>query len=64
MDEIWNMECWESVKAGSQETAASEFAKYNLYLMTIQEVGWDKGGRQPADHYIHLLLHSGSCNAN
>jgi hypothetical protein len=26
--------------------------KYNLDVVTVQEVGWDKGGLQPADDYI------------
>jgi len=33
------------------KTAASELAEYNLHLIAVQEVTWDKGSSQPADNY-------------
>jgi hypothetical protein len=37
--------------AGSLTTVASELAKYNLDLVEVQEVRWDKGCSKPADNY-------------
>jgi exonuclease III len=48
-------------KAGSLQTAASELAKYNLNLVTIQEVRWVEGGSQPTDDYT---FSHGNGNAN
>jgi hypothetical protein len=33
---------------------ASKLAKYNLDLVAVQEVRWDKGGSEPAGDYTFL----------
>jgi len=38
-------------RAGSLNTVASELAKYNLHLVSVQDVKWDEGGSQPAYDY-------------
>jgi hypothetical protein len=35
---------------GSLETVVSELVKYNLDLVAVQDVRWDKGGSQPANY--------------
>jgi hypothetical protein len=40
--------------ASSLKTVASEFAKYNLDLLAVQQVRWDKGGSQPAGNFIFI----------
>jgi endonuclease/exonuclease/phosphatase family metal-dependent hydrolase len=45
----------------SLKTVASELAKYNLDLMAVQEVRWDKVGSQPADDWMFSY---GNGNAN
>jgi len=36
-------------------------AKFNLYLVAVQEIRWDEGGSQPADKYT---LFCGNGNPN
>jgi hypothetical protein len=48
-------------RADSLKTVASELAKYNLDLITVQEVRWDEDGSQPTDDYTFFY---GSGNAN
>jgi hypothetical protein len=38
-------------RAGSLRTVAEEVSKYKLDLVGIQEVRWDRGGREPAGQY-------------
>jgi hypothetical protein len=38
-------------RSGSLKTVSGELAKYNLDLVGVQEVGWDKGGTEPASDY-------------
>jgi hypothetical protein len=33
------------------KTAAVQLAKYNLHLVSVQDVKWEKGGSQPTDDY-------------
>jgi len=42
-------------QAGSLRTGASELAKYNLALVAVQEVRWDKCGCQAADDYTFFM---------
>jgi len=37
-------------------TVASELAKYNLHLLAVQEVRWDKGGRR-----LYIFLWKWEC---
>jgi hypothetical protein len=47
-------------RAGALRTLASEVAKYNLDLVAVQEVRWDKGGNHPAEDNIRMdLMESG-----
>jgi len=48
-------------RAGSLKTVTSELGKYNLVLVAVQDVRWDRGGSQPADEYTFFY---GSGNAN
>jgi exonuclease III len=48
-------------RAGSRKTVTSELAKYNLDLVAVQEVRWDKGDSQTADDRIFFY---GNWNAN
>jgi hypothetical protein len=34
------------------KTVSRELEKYELDLLGVQEVRWDKGGTEPADKYI------------
>jgi hypothetical protein len=38
-------------RAGSLRTVAEEVSKYNLDLVAVQEVRWDRGGTEPAGQY-------------
>jgi hypothetical protein len=38
-------------RAGSLMTVAKEVSKYELDLVGVQEVEWDKGGTEPAGEY-------------
>jgi hypothetical protein len=46
---MWNVKSL--YRAGSLVTAAKELSKYNLDLVGVQEVRWDKGGTGPAGKY-------------
>jgi exonuclease III len=45
----WNVRslCW----SGTLKTVSGELAKYELDLVGVQEVRWDKGGTEPAGDY-------------
>jgi hypothetical protein len=47
---IWNVRTL--YRSGSLTTVARELARYELDLVDIQEVGWDKGGTVKAGDYI------------
>jgi hypothetical protein len=47
--ETWNVRSL--YRAGSLRAVAEETPKYNLNIMGVQEVRWDKGGTEPADEY-------------
>jgi hypothetical protein len=47
-------------KSGSFKTAG-ELTKYNLDLMAVQEVRWEKGGSEPLDYYT-FLCETGNIN--
>jgi len=38
-------------RTGSLKTVVRKLAKYNIYLVTVQEVRCVEGGSQPADDY-------------
>jgi hypothetical protein len=38
-------------KAGSLMTVAKEMSKYELNLVGVHEVRWDRGSTEPADEY-------------
>jgi hypothetical protein len=38
-------------RASTIMTVADEISKYKLDLVGIQEVRWDRGGREPAGEY-------------
>jgi hypothetical protein len=38
-----------------KETVASELAKYNLDILAVKEVRWDKGGSQPINDCLHIF---------
>jgi hypothetical protein len=38
-------------RMGSLKTVARELGKYNLDLVGVQEVGWEKGGTERAEDY-------------
>ena len=46
----WNVR--KMYRADSLTTAAMEFARYELYLMGVQEVRWDNEGTVRAGDYI------------
>jgi hypothetical protein len=46
--EIWYLSLY---RAGSLIAAARELSIYKLYLMGVQEVRWDKGGKVQAGDY-------------
>jgi hypothetical protein len=61
-------------RAGSLKTVASKLMKYNLDIVTVQEVRWDEGGSQPtntfygngnANHYLEtqFFVHKGITSA-
>jgi hypothetical protein len=47
---IWNIRT--VYRLGSPTTVAGELARYELDLMDIQEIGWDKGATVRAGDYI------------
>jgi hypothetical protein len=42
--------------ADSLQTVASELAKCKLDLLTIKNVKWDKGGSEPANVYVVVVM--------
>jgi hypothetical protein len=50
---IWNVRIL--CRSGSLTTVARELAGYELDLVDIQEVGWDKGGTVKAGDYIFSM---------
>jgi hypothetical protein len=47
---------WSLYRADSLKTVASELAKYNLYLVALQEIRWVEGGNQPANNYTFIYV--------
>jgi hypothetical protein len=45
----WNVR--NMYRAGSLRAVAEEFSKYELDLVGVREVEWDKGGTEPACEY-------------
>jgi hypothetical protein len=45
------MECWRLYRAGSITAATSEFVRYKLDLVGLQEVRWDKEGTVRTSDY-------------
>jgi hypothetical protein len=45
----WNVRSM--YRAGSLRAVAEEISKYNLDLVGVQDVRWDRGGTQPAGEY-------------
>jgi hypothetical protein len=59
--EIWNVMCRKTPQGRlSQKIVMTELATYNLDLVVVQAVRWDKGGDQPADDYT-FLYEKGEC---
>jgi hypothetical protein len=48
-------------RVGSLKTVASELAKYNLDVVAVKEVRWDKSGNEPVDDNTYFY---GKINAN
>jgi hypothetical protein len=48
-------------RTSSLKTVASELTKYNLDLVTIQQLRWVEGGTQPAPDYT-FFYGNGKCN--
>jgi hypothetical protein len=55
--EIRKLEYHGSLRSGTLKAVARELAKYKLDLVAIQEVGWDKGGTEPAGNYTFIRGH-------
>jgi exonuclease III len=51
----WNVRSF--YKAGSLRTVVEEISKYELDLVEVQEVRWDRGGTKPAGEYTFLGGH-------
>jgi hypothetical protein len=61
MDEIWNIECQESLKGRFTENSGKRNGKVYLNLVAVQKVRGVEGGSQPPDDYTHFY---GNGNAN
>jgi len=48
-------------RAGSLKTVPCELARYNLDLVAVQEVRWNKAGGQPAVNYT-FFYRNGNAN--
>jgi hypothetical protein len=53
------MGCYESLQDTVTETEARELEKYNLDLVTVQDVTWFEVGSQPAEDHTHLSMEMG-----